>query len=286
MSTSATTPEIGRSVLAAGRHTNVHDLGSGAPVLLIHGSGPGVTAWANWRLVMPTLADARRVIAPDMAGFGYTERRPGEVYTMDGWVAHAIGVLDTLGIERTDLVGNSFGGAIALALAIRHPERVRRLVLMGSVGVPFEITPALDAVWGYQPSLEAMRGLLDLFAFDRSLVNDELARLRYEASIRPGFQESFGAMFPAPRQRWVDAMVSREADIRALPNPTLVIHGRDDKVIPLQTSLTLSSWIPRSQLHVFGQCGHWTQIEHASRFARLVGDFLAEATTDEPQPLS
>jgi len=163
---------------------------------------------------------------------------------------------------------------------------VRRLVLMGSVGVPFEITPALDAVWGYQPSLEAMRGLLDLFAFDRSLVNDELARLRYEASIRPGFQESFGAMFPAPRQRWVDAMVSREADIRALPNPTLVIHGRDDKVIPLQTSLTLSSWIPRSQLHVFGQCGHWTQIEHASRFARLVGDFLAEATTDEPQPLS
>ncbi|HQX05378.1 MAG TPA: alpha/beta fold hydrolase [Zoogloea sp.] len=286
MSTSATTPEIGRSVLAAGRHTNVHDLGSGAPVLLIHGSGPGVTAWANWRLVMPALAESRRVIAPDMAGFGYTERRPGEVYTMDGWVAHAIGVLDTLGIERTDLVGNSFGGAIALALAIRHPERVRRLVLMGSVGVPFEITPALDAVWGYQPSLEAMRGLLDLFAFDRSLVNDELARLRYEASIRPGFQESFGAMFPAPRQRWVDAMVSREADIRALPNPTLVIHGRDDKVIPLQTSLTLSSWIPRSQLHVFGQCGHWTQIEHASRFARLVGDFLAEATTDEPQPLS
>jgi len=286
MSTSATTPEIGRSVLAAGRHTNVHDLGSGAPVLLIHGSGPGVTAWANWRLVMPALAESRRVIAPDMAGFGYTERQPGEVYTLDGWGAHAIGVLDALGIERTDLVGNSFGGAIALALAIRHPERVRRLVLMGSVGVPFEITQALDAVWGYQPSLEAMRGLLDLFAFDRSLVNDELARLRYEASIRPGFQESFGAMFPAPRQRWVDAMVSREADIRALPNPTLVIHGRDDKVIPLQTSLTLSSWIPRSQLHVFGQCGHWTQIEHASRFARLVGDFLAEAAADEPQPLS
>ncbi len=286
MSASATSPEIGRSVLAAGRHTNVHDLGSGAPVLLIHGSGPGVTAWANWRLVMPALAESRRVIAPDMAGFGYTERLAGDAYTMDGWVAHAIGVLDALGIERTDLVGNSFGGAIALALAIRHPERVRRLVLMGSVGVPFEITPALDAVWGYQPSLEAMRGLLDLFAFDRSLVNDELARLRYEASIRPGFQESFGAMFPAPRQRWVDAMVSREADIRALPNQTLVIHGREDKVIPLQTSLTLAGWIPRSQLHVFGQCGHWTQIEHASRFARLVGDFLAEAAADEPQPLS
>ena len=286
MSGTPSSPEIGRSLLAAGRLTNVHDLGSGAPVLLIHGSGPGVTAWANWRLVMPALAESRRVIAPDMAGFGYTERRPDEDYSMDNWVSHAVGVLDALGIERTDLVGNSFGGAIALALAIRHPERVRRLVLMGSVGVKFEITPALDAVWGYQPSLEAMRGLLDLFAYDRGLVNDDLARLRYEASVRPGFHESFAAMFPAPRQRWVDAMASAEADIRALPHQTLVIHGREDKVIPLLTSQTLSTWIPRAQLHVFGQCGHWTQIEHAGRFARLVTDFLSEARDDEPQPLS
>lgn len=286
MSSTPSSPEIGRSLLAAGRLTNVHDLGSGAPVLLIHGSGPGVTAWANWRLVMPALAESRRVIAPDMAGFGYTERRPDDDYSMDNWVSHAVGVLDALGIERTDLVGNSFGGAIALALAIRHPERVRRLVLMGSVGVKFEITPALDAVWGYQPSLESMRGLLDLFAYDRGLVNDDLARLRYEASVRPGFHESFAAMFPAPRQRWVDAMASAEADIRALPHQTLVIHGREDKVIPLLTSQTLSTWIPRAQLHVFGQCGHWTQIEHAGRFARLVTDFLSEAGDDEPQPLS
>lgn len=279
-------PEPGRSVLAAGRQTHLHDLGGGAAVLLIHGSGPGVTAWANWRPVMPALAESRRVVAPDMAGFGHTERLPGDVYDLDLWVAHAIGVLDALGIGRTDLVGNSFGGAIALALAIRHPERVRRLVLMGSVGVPFGITPALDAVWGYQPSLEAMRGLLDLFAYDRERVTDDLARLRFEASIQPGFQASFAAMFPAPRQRWVDALASAEADIRALPNHTLVIHGREDRLIPLGNALTLADWIPRAQLHVFGQCGHWTQIEHAGRFIRLVNDFLAEARADEPQPLS
>jgi 2-hydroxymuconate-semialdehyde hydrolase len=270
---------------AAGIRTNLHDLGSGPPVLLIHGSGPGVSAWANWRLVMPELAKQARVIAPDMVGFGFTDRPAAQRYDMDTWVAQAIGVLDALDIAQADLVGNSFGGALSLALTIRHPERVRRLVLMGSVGVPFAITPGLDAVWGYQPSFEAMRGLLDIFAHDRKLVTDELAKLRYEASIRPGFQESFSAMFPAPRQRWVDAMASPEAHIRRIAHQTLVIHGREDQVIPLQNSLTLANWIPRAQLHVYPQCGHWTQIEHAARFAQLVGHFLAEAGADEPQPL-
>ncbi|MBS0317430.1 MAG: alpha/beta fold hydrolase [Proteobacteria bacterium] len=274
-------PELGRRIRTGAFDSNVHDLGAGKPVLFIHGSGPGVSAYANWRLVMPVLAKTRRVLAPDMVGFGFTERFvPGtgpERYNMDTWVRQALDLLDAQGIERADVVGNSFGGALSLALAIRAPQRVRRLVLMGSVGVPFAITPGLDAVWGYQPSFESMRRLMDWFAYDRSRVTDELAQLRYEASIRPGFQESFGAMFPAPRQRWVDAMASPEAAIRALPHETLILHGREDQVIPLQTSLTLAAWIPNSQLHVFGHCGHWTQIEHAARFAQLVGNFLDEA---------
>ena len=286
MSATPSNPEIGQSITAAGIRTNYHDSGgAGAPVLLIHGSGPGVSAWANWRLVMPALAQQARVIAPDMVGFGYSERPEGFVYSMDAWVRQAVGLLDALGIERTDLVGNSFGGGLSLALAIRHPERVRRLVLMGSAGVSFPLTEGLDAVWGYTPSVENMRAIMDYFAFDQGLMSDDLARLRFEASIRPGFQESFAAMFPAPRQRWIEALASAEADIRALPHQALVIHGREDRVIPLATSLTLSSWIQRSQLHVYGQCGHWTQIEHAARFARLVGDFLAEAHPDEPLPL-
>jgi 2-hydroxymuconate-semialdehyde hydrolase len=260
-------------------------MGNGFPVLLIHGSGPGVSAWANWRLVMPKLVQTCRVIAPDMVGFGFTERPQGYTYSLDNWVQHALGLLDALGLEKVDLVGNSFGGALSLALTIRHPQRVRRLVLMGSAGVHFEITPGLDAVWGYTPSFENMRKIMDLFAWDRTLVNDELAELRYRASIRPGFQESFAAMFPAPRQRWVDALASPEEAIRAIPHETLVIHGREDRIIPLETSLKLSQWISRAQLHVFGRCGHWTQIEHADRFARLVSDFFAEASIDEPHPL-
>jgi 2-hydroxymuconate-semialdehyde hydrolase len=270
-------PEIGSLLDVNGTLTNLHDQGSGAPVLLIHGSGPGVSAWANWRMTIPVLARTRRVIAPDMLGFGFTQRPADNHYSVDRWVNHAIDILDTLDIAKTDLVGNSYGGALALALAIRHPERVRRLMLMGSVGVRFDITAGLDAVWGYQPSVEAMKALLDIFACNRQLVTDELAELRYRASIQPGFQEAFAAMFPAPRQRWVDALASDEAAIRALPHETLLIHGREDQVIPLQTSLTLCQWIANAQLHVFGHCGHWTQIEHASRFTRLVEDFLSEA---------
>jgi len=270
-------PEIANSILAGGFQTNFHDVGTGAPVLLIHGSGPGVSAWANWRLTIPALARGLRVIAPDMTGFGYSERKPDALYSMDRWVGQALGLLDALGIQRAHLVGNSFGGALALALAIAHPERVGRLVLMGSVGVPFTITEGLDAVWGYTPSLDNMKRLIGLFAYDRALVTDELAELRYRASIREGFQESFAAMFPAPRQRGVDAMTSREQDIRALPHETLIVHGREDRIIPLSNATTLLDWIPRAQLHVFGRCGHWTQIEHASRFNTLVANFLNEA---------
>ena len=277
MNVAVESPELGRSITAGGYQTNVHEHGKGFPLMLIHGSGPGVTAWANWRLVMPELARQRRVIAPDMLGFGYSERPANPDYQRDVWVEHAIGVLDALGIEQADLVGNSFGGGIALALAIRYPQRVRRLVLMGSVGVSFPITDGLDRVWGYEPSFQTMRSLMDTFAYDRALVTDELAELRYQASIRPGFQESFAQMFPAPRQRWVDGLASNEADIRAVQHETLVIHGREDQVIPLQASLQLAQLIPNAQLHVYGHCGHWTQIEHAGRFARLVEDFLSEA---------
>jgi 2-hydroxymuconate-semialdehyde hydrolase len=276
MSNVPSSPEIGLSIQAGALKTNYHDVGQGFPVLMIHGSGPGVSAWANWRLVIPELAQSQRVIAPDMVGFGFTERPAGFVYGMDAWVQQAVDFLDALGIAQADLVGNSFGGGLSLALAIRHPHRVRRLVLMGAAGVDFPITPGLDAVWGYEPSYENMRSIMDVFAYDRGLVTDELARLRYEASIRPGFQESFAAMFPAPRQRWVQSLASPEEQIAQLPHETLIIHGRDDQVIPLENSLRLSQLISKSQLHVYGQCGHWTQIEHAARFAKLVGDFLRE----------
>jgi len=274
--TNPSRPEIGGSVVAAGITTNyLHDGAADAPpVLLLHGSGPGVTAYANWRLTIPTLATRLRVVAPDLVGFGFTERPDGVEYSLDLWVDQALGVLDGLGIERASVVGNSFGGGLALRLAARHPDRVDRLVLMGSVGVPFPITDGLDRVWGYEPSIERMKELIGLFAFSRELVTDELAEVRYRASIQPGFQESFSAMFPAPRQRWVDSMVTPAEEIAALTHRALVVHGREDRIIPLDNAFALLELLDDAQLHVFGRCGHWTQIERAEEFNRLVLDFL------------
>lgn len=270
-------PEIGATTDANGIKTNYLEAGSpdAPPVVLIHGSGPGVTSYANWRLVLPELGKDFHVLAPDMVGFGYTERPNDVEYGVQTWADQVVGFMDSLDIPQAAMVGNSFGGAIALRVATQHPERVGKLVLMGSMGVHFDITEGLDTVWGYQPSFENMRKVLDFFAYSRELVNDELAEVRYRGSIQPGFQESFEAMFPAPRQRWVEAMAVPEEELRALPHSTLIVHGREDKVIPLETSIRLNELIDNADLHTFSHCGHWSMIERTADFNRLVRDFIA-----------
>jgi pimeloyl-ACP methyl ester carboxylesterase len=268
-------PEIGSTVDANGIKTNYLEAGDGPAVILIHGSGPGVTAYANWRLVLPALSQSFRVVAPDMVGFGFSERPSDVTYGVQTWADQTVGLMDSLGIQKASLVGNSFGGAIALRIAAQHPERVGSLVLMGSMGVDFPITEGLERVWGYEPSFENMRKVLDVFAYDRELVPDELAEVRYRASMQPGFQESYGAMFPPPRQRWVDAMRTSDDEIRQLRHRTLIVHGREDKVIPLETSITLIQLIDDAELHVYPHCGHWTMIERSDDFNRLVHDFLS-----------
>lgn len=273
--TSAANPEIGQSIEVNGIRTNYHRQGSGEPVFLIHGSGPGVSAWANWRLTIPVLAERFDVIAPDIVGFGFTDRPEGFDYGMENWRSHLMGFADALGLGRFSLVGNSFGGGLALSMAVHHPDRVHKLVLMGACGVSFPITEGLDNVWGYEPSLDTMRSLMRTFAYDEALAqNEDLVKMRYEASIRPGFQESFAAMFPPPRQRGVDDLATPEDQIRGVTCPTLVVHGRDDQVIPVNNAYRFMELIDDSQIHIYGRCGHWTQLEKTDEFNRLVGDFL------------
>ncbi|MDQ0218037.1 alpha/beta hydrolase [Peribacillus cavernae] len=266
----------GKYIEAGGINTHFHEDGSGEPLLLIHGSGPGVSAWANWRLVFPILSQHYHLYAPDVVGFGYTERPKDIEYSVDEWVNHMIAYMEKKGLENVSILGNSMGGALALHIANRRPDLVKKLILMGSVGIEFPITNELNEVWGYTPSLKNMKDMIATFAYDQSLAaNDDLVEMRYEASIQAGFQESFSAMFPAPRQRHVNALALKEEELKGIGVPVLLIHGRDDRIIPVEkTSWKMSQIMPNAELHVFPQCGHWTQIEKTKPFANQVIDFL------------
>ena len=148
------TPEIARSITAAGIRTNYHDLGSGFPVLMIHGSGPGVSAWANWRLVMPEVAKRSRVIAPDMVGFGFTERPAGQRYDMDVWVDQAIGLLDALDIEKADLVGKLLRWCAGLGDGYPPSAEGASSSLDGQRRRAFRDYAGAGCSVGYEPSFE------------------------------------------------------------------------------------------------------------------------------------
>lgn len=273
--TTTENPAIGKDVDAGGIRTNYLESGSSGPtVVLVHGSGPGVTAYANWRGVLPELGKDFRCVAPDMVGFGYSERPVDARYGLDTWADQTLAMMDALGIEKAHLIGNSFGGAISLRLATRHPDRVEKMVLMGSMGVPFTITEGLDSIWGYEGTLEHMRVVMDFFAYDKSLTSSDLAQARFEGATQPGFQESFSSMFPAPRQRWVQAMAVSDDEIRTLRHRTLVVHGREDRVIPVANSYRLVELLDNADLSVFSHCGHWSMIERRDDFNRQVRHFF------------
>ncbi|MBR9913004.1 MAG: alpha/beta fold hydrolase [Gammaproteobacteria bacterium] len=270
-------PEIGLSLDIGGSKVNYHDQGTGEAVILLHGSGPGVTAYANWRLLIPALAPHFRVLAPDVVGFGYTEHPAPANYTLDGWIDFTIRFMDALQIEQANFVGNSFGGALALALAAKHPQRVKRFVMMGAAGIHFDMTDGLRKVWGYRPSFEAMRELMNVFAFRGDLISDEIVESRYQASMRPGYQEAYSQLFPEPMQEKLDGLCLPESVVAAVEHQVLLIHGKEDVIVPVRCSQRAHELLRNSDLHIYANCGHWTMFEKAEQFGELVRSFLSAA---------
>lgn len=267
----------GKTLLAAGHTTNYHESGSGKPLFLLHGSGPGVSGWSNWAKSMGAFDDAWRVIVPDIAGFGFTPYQEGLKYDIKLWVNHMVGIMDALDIAKASFVGNSFGGAVAIGLAIFAPERVDRLVLLGTPAGEFIQTPGLRGAYTYEPSLENMRALMTLFPYDPALITEQLVQTRYAASARPGAQDGLRKLLPAPAEEGETVVKGFPAAALAkVEAPTLVVHGREDRVVPPECGLLIANSVPNADLHLFGQCGHWVQSEQPTRFVALVRHFLSE----------
>lgn len=276
-------PEIGKSVKTGQFTTNYLEVGEqheGTPLLFIHGSGPGVSGYANWRLILPIVGEKAHAYAMDMVGFGYSDKpvngENGIKYGRELWTKQIIDFMDALELDKVILVGNSFGGSLAISTTLEVPERIEKLIMMGAMGVQSEIPEGLDFAWGYEPSYENMAELVDRFAYDKKYASKELIQTRYEASLEPGFQEAFGSMFPAPRQASQDDLSFPDEVIATIKQDTLIVHGREDEIIPVENSYRLINLFENAELHIFGKCGHWTQIEKSAEFAQLVLNFIGK----------
>jgi 4,5:9,10-diseco-3-hydroxy-5,9,17-trioxoandrosta-1(10),2-diene-4-oate hydrolase len=259
------------------------DSAAGTPVVMLHGGGPGASAWSNFGRNLGVFADRYRTLMVDQPGFGRSDKPPvvGNYFT---FAAQALArLLDELGVDRVHLIGNSLGGGTSVRFALRYPQRAGRLVLMGPGGLSLNVF-APDPTEGVKklmefsappgPSKEKLAAFLRTLVFDQRLITDELVAERYAAASDPAAlaaAASLGASFfdPATAE---DGLLWRDA--HRLRNRVLLIWGREDRVNPLDGALVALKLIRRAQLHVFGGCGHWAQLEKFEEFNELVLRFL------------
>lgn len=262
-----------RVTIEGGITVAYEEAGSGDAVVLLHGSGPGVSAQANWaRTLTAVAALGYRVIAPDMIGFGASDRPEGYVYSSENWAASIAALIEALDLGSVHLVGNSMGGRIGLTLAARRPDLVRSLTLMGVLSPSVPRSQALTSLRSFAPSYESMRATLrDTFVVDPEVVSDELVQKRFEAASRPGEAEHYRAMFSTPE---ANLLPLSEDDLRGVDKPALVIHGREDRVVPVENGYSLAMLLPHVTAVIVSACGHWVQVEQADTFETQLRIFL------------
>lgn len=274
-----TAESTSRFVQTATHRIHYNEAGSGHPVILLHGSGPGSTGWSNFRTNIAALADDFHVYAVDMPGWGDSDTQTPE--TGYDHVAALIAFMDALDIDKAALVGNSMGGITSISTAILHPERVSHLISMGApvpgqnTWAPNGLSEGLKVLFRTyrNPTIENMKEVTEVMAFDPAMTSDDLAALRLDAALaHPEHLESWNnAPGGNPLSTEYFTYGPRLAEITA---PTLALHGRDDRVVSYEHSLRLVSAISNARLLLINQCGHWAQIEHAVEFNRVVRDFI------------
>ncbi len=257
-----------RTIDAGGILTHYLEVGEGAPLILLHGGGAGADSRGNWRVTIPLLAPHFRVLAMDMVGFGDTAKPDPQhfTYSQSARVDHLRHFMRALGIARAVLVGNSMGGCTALGLAVLDPTMVERLVLMGSAGLTTEIHKDLLPVVNYDFTRDGMVRLIRALVNDRFTIDDELVTYRHQRSLEPAARRAYSATM-----QWIrDAggLFYEPGFITRTQCPTLVVNGKQDKVVPLANAYRFLELIPQSWGYIIPDCGHWAMMEHPRDFVR------------------
>ncbi|WP_374348654.1 alpha/beta fold hydrolase [Phenylobacterium sp.] len=263
-----------------------NEAGQGHPVIFLHGTGPGASGWSNFSQNVAPLAKTHRVITLDSPGWGKSDVFDCTGESRNGANAQAVALLmDELGIDKAAIVGNSMGGAATLQFMADYPDRITHAVTMGSgvFAMPNIFSPGGGPPQGFKvivetyrdPSPENFRRLVEVMVYDSSFVTDELTKERSVNALAVKDHLANWLKWPMgnPKGPYGD-LEHLLGKLASTTVPTLMIHGRDDRTVPMETSLRTSAIIPNSRLVIFNRCGHWAQLEHAAEFDRLLLGFL------------
>ncbi len=267
-----------RTVVAGGIRIHYNEVGVGAPVIGIHGGGPGASSWSNFRGNIEALAANNRFIMFDMPGWGRSEYPEEAVdHEFIHWMGGVLNdFMEALGIESADVIGNSMGGQAALGLALRFPARIRHLVMIGSQPtdtVLFQPLPqdgiaSIGRFYGGEgPTIEKMRSVVSSMVYDQRLVTEELVEERFRAAIAPRSLEQGARWVNQPRGDYYFEFKNNTV-------PTLLVWGHDDKGGALETGFMMLRRFQNARMYIFAKCGHWAQVEHRDEFNRICLDFF------------
>jgi 2-hydroxy-6-oxo-6-(2'-aminophenyl)hexa-2,4-dienoate hydrolase len=257
--------------------TRYIEAGAGAPVVLVHGGGPGADGWGNWYACFPHFARNFRAIAVDMLGFGKTAKPSPESfeYSQDARTHHLIGFIEALGAGPVSLIGNSMGGITSMGVAIERPDLVNKLVLMGPAGLKTDEVPAaVRTLIEYDGSADGMRKVIGVLTHDGYPVDEALVGYRVEGSNDP---ETRAATHAA--MQWVRARHGLYFDddvIRRVTAPTLVVGGKDDPIVPPSMIFRFLELIEDSWAYILPHCGHWVMNERPEEFSAVTSRFLLQ----------
>jgi pimeloyl-ACP methyl ester carboxylesterase len=264
--------------LSAGDH--------GSPVILLHGGGVDSAA-LSWKLALPALAESHQVFAPEMPGYGESDRPASFAHTIDAYIALVLRFMDALNIDRAHLSGVSMGGGITLGFALAHPDRVLKIAPVSSYGLQ-QSTPTPQGLSYLMTRNTAMSDLTyAILKRSRTLAAASLKAIFADAKhITPDLVDDVFAEIKKPGTGSAFAQMQKHEITRAgvrtnymerlhaIRAPACFIHGEKDTLVPLADAQQAARRVPVAQLQVMHNCGHWPQRERPAEFNRIINEFL------------